>query len=122
MISNRQRRKNREELLKYMYQVELNPHSASQDDGYLAMVVSIHEMKVEIDELYTQQDESWLRRDVIDKIILNIGAYEILYTENNNSNYTINESVDLAKKYCAENSYKFINYMLDALANAKQKL
>ena len=57
---------------------------------------------------------------MLEKIILHIGRYEILEIPDNNRVYTINESVNLAKKYCSKNSFRYINYMLDSLSNEKE--
>ena len=54
----------------------------------------------------------------IEKAILRLGAYEIAY-EDVDKAVVINEAVDIGKQFGAENSGKFINGLLDAIAETK---
>ncbi|MGE4398201.1 MAG: transcription antitermination factor NusB [Campylobacterales bacterium] len=54
----------------------------------------------------------------IEKAVLRLGAYEILF-ENQDKAVVINEAVELGKLFGAENSAKFINGVLDAVAKGK---
>jgi N utilization substance protein B len=51
----------------------------------------------------------------IEKAILRIGAFEILYTDTDNA-IVINEAIEIAKELGAEQSPKFINGVLDSLS------
>ncbi|HEC1743725.1 TPA: transcription antitermination factor NusB [Campylobacter coli] len=55
----------------------------------------------------------------IERSILRLGAYEILFTDTPNA-IVINEAIELAKELANDNSPKFINGVLDALVKAKQ--
>lgn len=55
----------------------------------------------------------------IERAILRLGAYEILFTDTPNA-IVINEAIELAKELANDNSPKFINGVLDALIKAKQ--
>ncbi len=55
----------------------------------------------------------------IDKCILEIGMYELLYTPEVPPLVAINEAVELAKSFGDTNSSKFINGVLSALAHDK---
>lgn len=55
----------------------------------------------------------------IERAILRLGAYEILFTDTPNA-IVINEAIELAKELANDNSPKFINGVLDALVKAKQ--
>ncbi|EGK7561381.1 transcription antitermination factor NusB [Campylobacter coli] len=55
----------------------------------------------------------------IERAILRLGAYEILFTDTPNA-IAINEAIELAKELANDNSPKFINGVLDALVKAKQ--
>ena len=52
-----------------------------------------------------------------DRNILRLAVYEILNCPDIPVSVTINEAVEIAKKYGDENSYKFINGLLGAIAN-----
>ena len=59
--------------------------------------------------------KNWLlsRIAVIDRIIIEMGLVEILYMPDIPKNVTINEMIDLAKKYSTEKSGQFVNGLLD---------
>ena len=48
--------------------------------------------------------------------LIRLGAYEIMFMEDIPSKVSINEAVELAKKYDDEKSYSFVNGVLNALA------
>lgn len=57
--------------------------------------------------------------DVIELVILRIGSYELKYCPDVPFKVVINESVELAKRFGAEQSHKYVNSILDKLANNK---
>ncbi len=63
--------------------------------------------------------QSWdlTRVGAIEKAILRLGAYEILFGETDRA-IIINEAVEIAKLLGAENSAKFVNGVLDAIAKS----
>ena len=54
--------------------------------------------------------------DTIERVILYIGCYELEYQDDIPWRSVVNESVELAKIFGAENSYKYINGILDKVA------
>jgi N utilization substance protein B len=48
----------------------------------------------------------------MDRVVLRIGLYELLYEEDVPPKVVINEAVELAKAFGSENSSKFINGVL----------
>lgn len=54
--------------------------------------------------------------DVVERSILQLGMYELLYQIELPWRVVINEAVDLAKMFGAEQSYKYINAVLDRAA------
>ena len=57
----------------------------------------------------------------VDRIILRLGAYELLFQEDAvPSRVSINEAVELAKSFGGENSSKFINGVLGTLIKQKE--
>ena len=55
----------------------------------------------------------------VDLSLLYVACYEILYVDSVPSNVTINEVVELAKKYGEEQSYSFINGLLNKISKDK---
>ncbi|PKL36717.1 transcription antitermination factor NusB [Candidatus Peregrinibacteria bacterium HGW-Peregrinibacteria-1] len=56
----------------------------------------------------------------IDRAILELGIYEILFSEEIPDIVSINECIELAKEFGDENSSKFINGVLSSVANSKK--
>lgn len=61
---------------------------------------------------------TWKRMPIVDRCLLLLGAYELVYCEDIPTTVTINESVDLAKKYSTASSGSFVNGVLDTINRA----
>ena len=61
-------------------------------------------------------DRSVDELDTIERAILHIGCYELEYHDDIPWRAVVSESVELAKIFGAENSYKYINGILDKVA------
>lgn len=70
-----------------------------------------------IDPLISEHAEHWRlsRMAVLDRLILRLAVYELLHTETPRA-VVINEAIELAKKFSTEDSAKFVNGVLDAIA------
>ncbi len=62
-------------------------------------------------------DRSADQLDPIEQVILRIGAYELLFKPELPYRVAINEGVELAKEFGAEQSHRYINGILDKLAH-----
>lgn len=74
----------------------------------------------EIDAVITQfidEDWSWERIAPVDRGILRVATYEMLFAENVPPIVAINEAVELAKSFGAEESKGFINALLNSIKN-----
>jgi transcription antitermination factor NusB len=71
----------------------------------------------ELDEKIATAAEHWdvHRMAVIDRNILRLAAYELLYRDDIPPKVSINEAIDLAKRYSTENSGTFVNGILDKI-------
>lgn len=71
----------------------------------------------EIDKKIAQLAEHWelSRIAAIDRNILRLGAYELLYREDIPRKVSINEAVELAKRYSTAESGAFVNGILDKI-------
>ena len=118
------RRKAREILLKLLFQRDFRPVSleellaedslGDQEDYIRRTLQGIIEHQEEIDRVIAEKAIGWrLERLVsVDRNILRLGIYEILYTDIP-AEVAINEAVELSKKYSTEHSHIFINGILD---------
>jgi len=70
-----------------------------------------------IDEVIQRHAEKWDlgRIAVLDRLILRQSICEILYFNDIPPKVTINEAIEIAKKYSTEKSDKFVNGILDAV-------
>jgi len=77
----------------------------------------------EIDELIKKNVQHWdfSRIAVVDKNILRIGICELLYLDDIPVKVSLDEAIELAKKYSSEDSGSFVNGVLDAVAKKIKK-
>jgi N utilization substance protein B len=75
-----------------------------------------------LDDLIATHSERWRfeRLAVVDRLILRLGAYELSH-EATPPKVVINEAVELAKKFSAEEAAPFVNGILDAIRRAVEK-
>ena len=81
------------------------------------------EHQKEIDELIKKNVQHWdfSRIAVVDKNILRIGICELLYLDDIPLKVSLDEAIELAKKYSSEDSGSFVNGVLDAIAKKIKK-
>ncbi|MFC1514646.1 transcription antitermination factor NusB [Candidatus Omnitrophota bacterium] len=122
----------RQSALQILYQTEVAriPHQEAVQDyfasnafgpphqDFTAQLVSGVSSRLEaLDEVITRYAKNWQisRMAVVDKNILRMGVYELLHVEDIPPKVTINEAVELAKKFGDLDSPKFINGILDSI-------
>jgi N utilization substance protein B len=71
----------------------------------------------EIDEVLKKRLEHWdfTRLGKVDLAILRISIYALLFQKDIPASVTIDEAIDLAKHYGSEDSYRFVNGVLDGV-------
>lgn len=127
----RKRTKARECALQVLYQVDLTHEDPAAvletfwseypaDDESVAqyatmLVTGTREHLGAIDKLITQCADNWAlaRMAVVDRNILRLGTYELLFVAEVPPKVTMNEAVELAKKFGDVDSSKFVNGILD---------
>lgn len=82
------------------------------------LVAGVTEHLDEIDALISKYAEDWTidRMPVIDRNLLRLGVFEILHLSDVPAAVTIDEAVELAKRYSTEDSGRFINGVLARIA------
>lgn len=128
----RKRTKARECALQVLYQIDITKDSADNllaafwedkdmeaevKDFATALVKGTVENMQKINDLITKYASNWKlkRMAVIDRNVLRLATYELLYCEDIPPKVSINEAVDLAKKYGDIDSGKFVNGILDRI-------
>ena len=69
----------------------------------------------------TKLDREFDELDPVESAALYVGAYELLYRMDIPYRVSISESVELAKKFGASESYKLVNTVLDELAKTHRQ-
>ena len=126
------RRRAREIVLQLLYEADVNEVREVEDSrrfirsrmqGRKALtqfacklLAGTIERRDEIDVYLAKLATHWTlpRMPVVDRNVLRLGAYEILFAETP-ARVAVNESVVLAKRYGDKNSPRFVNGVLDRL-------
>ncbi|HBR70457.1 TPA: transcription antitermination factor NusB [Candidatus Dependentiae bacterium] len=93
-------------------------------DGEIAQTVeSIVERRDYLDEIIQKFLENWRlsRLGLCTRLILRMGVWELVFTDAPSS-VIINESIELAKDFAEKDAYKFINGILDQVAEKREDL
>jgi transcription antitermination protein NusB len=87
------------------------------------LVNGIHAKGAELDELLQPIAPDWPIAQIarMDRIVLRIGAYELIHGKAVPPKVVINEAVELAKGFGGENSSKFINGVLGTLLRKQEE-
>jgi N utilization substance protein B len=119
----------RELLVKALYQWQLAGHSVAElaaqfaadedfarcdGDFFRQMLAITIDDSPALDELIARQAARGLAQlDAVGRAILLLGLAELKFREDVPSKVVINEAVELAKRYGAAESFKFVNAVLD---------
>ena len=88
------------------------------DENFINFLVyGVRDKTSEIDKAIVDSAPEWPIEQIslIDKSILRLSIFELLYSENVPPKVVINEAVELAKQFSGENSSKFINGVLGTI-------
>jgi transcription antitermination factor NusB len=126
-------------VVKALYQMEMggltadevraqvgNKCSKSGDAGDFACRLS--DMTLDnldaVDRVIESVAENWdlSRMAAIDRNILRVAAVEILLFDDIPEKVTMNEAIEIAKKFSTESSGRFVNGLLDKIARMKSEL
>lgn len=83
------------------------------------LIRGVLENQASLDERIKQHAENWdLRRmAVVDRNVLRLAVYEMLFRQDIPPIVSINEAVEVAKKFSTRDSGKFVNGILDKIKN-----
>jgi len=106
------------EILEEVMDRSLNDKTRKDARRY---VKNIFENLEGIDKVIAQYLENWTldRLSAVDRNVLRLGTYELLYELDVPIEVTIDEAIEIAKRYGTENSGKFVNGVLDRIAKEK---
>ncbi len=126
------RRKAREDTLRILFRLEFEKKQIKKTlDQYWKSKKASEEIKeystwlvngvisdqAKIDNIIQQVSEHWRisRMALVDRNILRMAVFELLYEENIAPAIVINEAIEIAKKYSGEEAATFVNGILDAV-------
>ncbi|MCC9204637.1 MULTISPECIES: transcription antitermination factor NusB [Arthrobacter] len=95
----------------------INPYTMDLVEGVVAM-------QEQIDEFLSTYSQGWTldRMPSVDRIILRLGTWELLYNDDVPDKVAISEAVELAKAFSTDESPAFINGLLGRLQELKPSL
>lgn len=125
----------REVTLQLLFQRDHNPHidraalerfarERLRDAGLAAFCLSLYDGVVtqlpEIDRRLAETAANWRvsRMAGVDRNVLRMGAFELLFTPQTPAAVAINEGIELARRYGSADSPAFVNGILDQLRKA----
>ncbi len=133
------RRKAREYVLQYLFQCDFRDKNSAKNNlkqfwadkekdpdvkKFASEIIdgTLSELD-RVDAAINNAAEHWVldRMAAVDRNILRFSAYEILYRKDIPPAVTINEAVEIAKKYSTSESASFINGILDKIARKANK-
>jgi transcription antitermination protein NusB len=129
------RRKGRELALQALYQIEItsDPSVAAVDlflqhfEGNAAakefarrLVSGVVSQSVEIDRLIAQCTENWklARLAKVDLVVLRMATYELVFCPDIPSRVSLDEAIEIGKRFGSAESANFINGVLDHVAQS----
>lgn len=132
------RRITRESAMKLLYQFQLRDDDIEEQislfldeteglenldkEFFLDVIHGVINNKEEIDGLIQTHSKGWKleRMPKVDLAIMRLAVYELKYRKDIPMNVSINEAVELAKKYGGEQSKNFINGVLGKIVTKLQ--
>ena len=106
-----------ERLAKPVTEAPLNQYTADLVEGVVAHWTDINELLATYSQGWTVE-----RMPSVDRAILRLGAFEVLYAQDVSEGVAIAEAVELARSLSTDESPKFVNGLLARLAEVKPTL
>lgn len=121
------RRQSRERALGLLYEAEtkgeaaqavVDAQPARPDDFAVDVAVGVAAHAAEIDGLIRRFARGWTpeRMPVVDRLLLQMGSYELLCRRDVPVPAVISEAVELAKRFSTDDSSRFVNGVLARIA------
>ncbi len=108
---------NAEPRLAFEYLLEENSLPEKDSEFSWSLIIGCLQNLQDIDHNIAQYSTEWTvdRMSSIDRNLMRIATYEILYMEGAQAAVAIDEAIEISKKYGESNSAAFINAILDKI-------
>lgn len=106
--------------LQEVYKTALEERGTEENDYIKTVFFGVCEKRSEIDEIIRKNSIGW-KVDRISRIalaVMRLSTYEMLYMSDIPSNISINEALELIKRYDEESARTFVNGILDAVSKS----
>lgn len=123
--------RSRDKALQSLYEIELNSDSYTSLERtsnknvnkfcknlISGVINNIGNLDLTIDSYI---DRSIKSLDIIEKNVLRLALYELIYKKELDTPIIINEAIRLSKKYGSNGGYKYINAILDKIVKAENQ-
>ena len=89
----------------------------------IKLVTGVLETKGRIDALVERFSQNWQisRMSCVDRNVMRIAVYEMLYCDDIPPKVSINEAIDIGKKFGTQESGAFINGIMDSIRGSLEK-
>ena len=128
------RHRARELAIQVLFHLEFNPGNHTEGLGLICdnfdfsqdarefadlLITGIVQNKGELDQMIRKSSKNWRleRMSYVDRNILRLAVFEILHLKDIPPKVSIDEAVELAKRYGTDESSGFINGVLDNIYN-----
>ncbi len=115
-----------EDLLRFEWIDNVDPSDESGEESraFARLILSgVLENIDSVDEAIRRQLEHWdfSRLSWVDRAILRLSTYELLFARDIPPSVTIDEAIGIAKQFGADDSFRFINGVLDAVKRERSE-
>jgi N utilization substance protein B len=126
------RRRSRELAMQVLFQMEMNGEDSEEavelfckhfevsknaKPFFLRLVNGVKACQDELDRLIERFSDNWKisRMSGVDRNLMRVAVYELLYCEDIPPKVSINEAIDIGRRFGTEQSPAFINGILDSI-------
>ncbi len=109
-------------MLEALYEVDrrrdAEPDTSEMSAKAVRLVTGVLQRREELDQLISEVSDGWRveRMPVVDRAVLRLGLYELIYEPSTPVGVIVDEAVRLAKRYSTGESGGFVNGVLSTLA------
>ncbi|HDZ89632.1 MAG: transcription antitermination factor NusB [Deltaproteobacteria bacterium] len=131
-----ERRRARELAVQVLFHLEFSPDDPSEVFDLICenfqagksirgfskrLVLGVCHRKKTLDELISEASENWRieRMSRLDRSILRLATYEIVFLDDIPPKVSLDEAVEIGKRFGSEDSGRYINGVLDRIYNTK---
>jgi len=94
-----------------------------EENFFQSLITGVIGNQDSIDIIIEKYSRNWKleRMTIIDKLLLRIAIYELLYLDDIPSAVTIDEAIELGKEFSGDHAGQFLNGILDAVNKKESK-